>query len=360
MIYFAVDQPRFELLAHYQAREWGRPLRDRMRQMSYAELFDSRSIPRGAWIFSGLDALTPAELGMAARLQSALRDCGLPVLNPASETLDRYSLLRLLHGAGRNDFQAHRADGPLDGLRFPVFVREADKHTGSLTPLLHDRRALRRAMAYLWMRGLPRRHLLVVEFCQTASPDGLYRKYSLFRIGDAFIPRYLHIGSEWMVKNATSYVDENSVREQMAYLLENPHAAWAREVFELAHIDYGRMDYGIRDGRPQLWEINVTPVLAGNPDRPSPNAANPRARNLLRPAREHAQARIREAFEHLDPGPVSGDYLRVEFPPELVAEARRERREIQSIERRRRRIDRLAAAPGLRAVGPLLRRTLRG
>jgi hypothetical protein len=41
----------------------------------------------------------------------------------------------------------------------------------------------------------------------------------------------------------------------------------------------------------------------------------------------------------------------------LEAQAWRERRGMQSLERRQRRIARIAAAPGIRAVGPLLRRT---
>jgi hypothetical protein len=360
MIYFAVDEPRIHLLAHYLAGEWGRPLRDRMRQITYPELFRTRSLPRGAWIFTALDALTHAELQMVHHIQCAARDAGLPVFNPAREAMHRYELLQLLDESGRNEFRAHRADGPLESVRFPVFVRVADQHDGSLTPLLHDRAALRRAMAYLWMRGLARRQLLVVEFCETAGADGLYRKYSIFRIGDACVPRYLHIGRHWMTKNDTRSADESWILEEMAYVRENPHAAWAREVFEMAHIEYGRLDYGLRGGRPQAWEINLTPVLAGNPDRPAETPEKQRIRKLMLPAKDHAHAAIRDAFQRIDPGPFPGDDIRVEFPVGLEEEARRERRAIQSLERRQQRIARIAAAPGMRVVGPMLRRTFGG
>ncbi len=356
MIYFAVDEPRVDLLTHYLASEWGRPLCDRLGQMTYPELFRTRSLPRGAWIFTSLDALTEAELGMVHHIQSAARDAGLPVLNPPREALQRFELLERLHESGGNDFRAHRADGPLDTLRFPVFVREADAHTGSLTPLLHDRAALGRAMIYLRLRGLPRRQLLVIEFCETASADGLYRKYSIFRIGATYIPRYLQFGEYWMTKSHTSRVDENLVSEEMAYLRENPHADWVRGVFELAHIDYGRLDYGLRDGRPQAWEINLTPVLTGNPIRRMPE----RTRALTHHTKEYAHAGLRTAFERIDPGPIPGNDIRVEFPPAIEEQARRERRAVRSIERRQRWISRIAAGPGLRGVGPLLRRTFRG
>ncbi|MGA3185532.1 MAG: hypothetical protein ABSF22_00350 [Bryobacteraceae bacterium] len=356
MIYFAVDELRANLLPNYLARQWGHPLRHRMCQITYPELFRTRSMPRGAWIFTALDALSDAELGMVHHLQSAARDAGLPVFNPAREALHRYELLQALHQSGRNDFRAYRADGPLDAIRYPVFVRLANEHDGSLTPLLHDRAALRRAMAYLSLRALPRRELLVVEFCETVSADGLYRKYSIFRIGNAYIPRYLHIGPHWMTKSDTRGADEALIAEEMDYLRQNPHASWVREVFEMAHIEYGRLDYGLRNGRPQAWEINFTPVLAGNPNRPGERQIN----RLTHPAKELAHAAIKEAFERIDPGPVPGNEVRVEFPPTLEQQARQDRSRIHTLECRRQWITRIAAIPGVRSVGPLLRRTFGG
>jgi hypothetical protein len=359
VIYFAVDEPRLHLLNNYLARSAGHPVAECLRQVSYGELFRTRTLPRGAWIFTSLDALTDAELRMVHHLQIAARGAGLPVLNSAHEALRRYPLLQLLRQAGLNDFQAHRADGPLDGLRFPVFVRLADDHTGSLTPLLHNRAELRCAMAYLWMRGLPRRDLLVVEFCETASPDGWYRKYSIFRIGDTYVPRYLHIGPHWMTKAVTSNVEEKLVLEEIAFLRDNPHDAWVRRVFEMAHIEYGRLDYGVRDGRPQAWEINLTPFLGADPNRPA-GPEKQRARAMARIPREHAHAALREAFFRLDPGPIPGEDVSAEFPPGLEEEARRERSGLEAIQRRQQWISKVTAIPGIRSVRPWVQRTLEG
>ncbi|MBZ5602246.1 MAG: hypothetical protein LAO79_08070 [Acidobacteriia bacterium] len=358
MIYFAVDEPRRHLLEHYVARGWGAPLESRIRQVTYPQLFREKKIERGAWIFTGLEALSPAELRLVDRIQSAARDSGLSVHNSALNVVNRYGLLQLLRESGINDFRAHRADGPLDDVRFPVFVRVANEHDGSLTPLLYDHRQLSRAMIYIRMRGLPREHLLVIEFCDTAGSDGLFRKYSIFRIGDRYIPRYLHIGSHWMTKEGTRTSEEALIQEQMVYLLENPHAGWVRQVFEMARIEYGRLDYGVHDGRPQAWEINLAPTLSGDPRR---EGGGPTAvANPLFPARAHAHMVMREAFEQLDPGPIDGDDVRFDFPPSLVEEARRERRALEAILARRRRIGKIAAFPGLAKVGPLLRRRLSG
>lgn len=361
MIYFAVDELRVGLLNGYLAGEWGSPLRDCIRQMTYTDLFRARSLPRGAWIFCALDALSDAELRMVHHLQCAARDAGLQVYNSAREALHRYQLLQLLHQTGSNDFRAHRAAGPLDTVRFPVFVRVADEHDGSLTPLLHDRSALRRAMAYLWMRGLARHQLLVVEFCETAGADGLYRKYSVLRIGDSYVPRHLLIGREWMTKDEGRDAEERLILEETNFLRENPHAAWARSVFEMAHIEYGRLDYGVREGRPQAWEINFTPVFGrGDVNRPADTPGKQRMRRLTHSNREFTHAAIREAFRRIEPGPLPGNDVAFEFPPSLVEESRRERRNIRSLAQRQQGIARIAAAPGVRAIGPLLRRTFRG
>ena len=359
MIYFAVDEARVPLLDHYLAGDWGKPLRGSMAQVTYTELFRNRSLPRGTWIFTALDALSMAELRIVDHIQRAAREAGLKVLNPALQALHRYDLLKLLHESGRNDFRAHRADGPLESIRFPVFVRLADEHDGSSTPLLHNHARLRRAMAYLRMRGMPLEDLIVVEFCDTSDDGGFYRKYSIFRIGDAYVPRYLHIGRDWMTKNHTR-APEESIREEMEYLRENPHLAWVREVFELARIDYGRLDYGVRGGCPQAWEINFTPVLAGNPVRKAESPEQQRIRNLMQPAKDYAHAALRSAFWAIDPGPMAGSEIQFEIPGDLEQQARRERRKIDSLKRRQRQIDRIAAAPVMRAVGPLLRRTFRG
>ncbi|MGO9242819.1 MAG: hypothetical protein ACLQBJ_18605 [Bryobacteraceae bacterium] len=358
MIYFAVDEPRVHLLQHYLAGGWGRPLAGRLQQLTYAELFRTRSIQRGTWIFTALDALTPAELQLVHILQSAARSAGQRVLNDALEALHRGALLEQLHAAGCNDFRVCRADGPLRSLRFPVFVRVAAEHDGNLTPLLHNRGELRRALLYLRLRGIPLRQLLVVEFCDTVCRDGLYRKYSTFRIGDTYVPRYLYAGPHWMVKEHTRDYRDSLVAEELAYVRDPPHSAWVRQVFELAHVDYGRIDYAVLDGRPVVWEINFTPVLAGDPNLGAEAPDQRWIRDLIRPAKELGHAAMRAAFLRVDPGPLPGADIQVEFPADLARAAVRERRAIESNRRVQQRIARWAAAPSAGVIVPLLRRSL--
>ena len=50
----------------------------------------------------------------------------------------------------------------------------------------------------------------------------------------------------------------------------NPHEAEVRRIFDLARIEYGRIDYAFRDGRMQVWEINTNPMLASDDSSANP------------------------------------------------------------------------------------------
>jgi hypothetical protein len=41
-------------------------------------------------------------------------------------------------------------------------------------------------------------------------------------------------------------------------------------VFELAGVEYGRVDFGLVSGRPTVWEINTNPLVEVLPETPSP------------------------------------------------------------------------------------------
>jgi hypothetical protein len=51
------------------------------------------------------------------------------------------------------------------------------------------------------------------------------------------------------------------VAEETQYLSENPHLEQLRRIFEIAKINFGRIDYGCVNGKVQVWEINTNPNL---------------------------------------------------------------------------------------------------
>ena len=171
---------------------------------------------------------------------------------------------------------------------------------------------------------------------------------------DALIPRYLHIGPDWMTKEGTREPRRELLDEEMRFLTGNPHEAWARRVFELAGVDYGRLDYGVRQGRPQAWEINLTPFLGPRRSR----NPKPELDALMLAARERTHAAIREALVRIDPGEIPGREVEFDFPSGLEEQARQERERADSLKRRQRWIGRIAAAPVARKIAAKLRAKL--
>jgi len=241
-----------------------------MQPISYGDLAELRGIPAGASIIAAVDQLSPLHREAMNQIWEQLDGAGHRLLNHPTRSLQRYALLRKLYEAGRNQFQVFRANESRKVERFPVFLREADNHTGSLTPLLDSRIALEQALVGLQARGYQPDKLLIVEFCDARDSDGLVRKYAAFRVGDHILPKSFMIGDQWMLKEETvlpdSKVDERRVWEGQNYIRTNPHEAWIRETFDLAQIEYGRIDYGCHDGKLQVWEINTDPTI-GRPPR---------------------------------------------------------------------------------------------
>jgi hypothetical protein len=160
------------------------------------------------------------------------------------------------------------------------------------------------------------RDLIVVEFCDTADSAGVFNKYSAFVIGDRIVPAHIDSSCEWVVKDTDLISPDISQRER-EYIEANPHEAWLRDTFALAHVDYGRMDYGIKEGRPQVWEINTNPVVAL-----APHAYKP----FHLPVKRIFADRIKPAFEAIETHARPDDWVGVVFDNDLIQQQRRERR----------------------------------
>lgn len=229
--------------------------------LPYDDLYRRLEIAAGCCIFAALDQVSDVQRHVIRELAGQLGGSHVRVLNDPRHVRLRCELLRTLYAAGENVFNAYRATEASEVARFPVFVRDEHLHNGSLTPLVHTVEELQAALRALMLRGRRLSDLLIVEFCDTADERGLFRKYAAFKVGDTIIPRYLQVSPYWMIKEGTRISDRDALAEDREYLESNPHEAWLRDIFALARIDYGRIDYGMLKGRPQVWEINTNPAL---------------------------------------------------------------------------------------------------
>lgn len=239
-------------------RAWGAAVRPRVRVWWYEDFWTRRRLPPGPCLFTDLERLTHVQLSAAARCADRLLAQGVRVLNHPNRLQRRYELLRTLHQEGLNPYQALRVHENLAMLRYPVFLRRENNHRGPITGLLHNRRELDAAIA----SQADQRHLLAVEYCHTADPDGMFRKYSVMKLGDRIVPRHVLFSRNWIGK-LVDLMEPAMLAEEMQYLHANPDAAALRPIFDAAGVDYGRIDYSRLNGQIVVWEINTNPSMTG-------------------------------------------------------------------------------------------------
>ena len=355
--FFVTAEGRFGIDAYRHGR--GAALADRLRVLAYDTLPSATALPATGTVFAAIDQIGPAAGEALCRIADAVvaADPAARVLNRPDRALLRYDLLTKLHAEGGNRFRVRRAADGVTGLRFPVFIRSERRHSGSHTPLLHDRAAVDRALATLAVRGRRLSDLLIVEFCDTRGADGLYRKYAALRVGDEIIPRHLHAAPHWVVKSDARQLEDERVREEVEYVTANPHARWLRQVFDLARIEFGRIDYGVWRGEPQVWEINTNPTF-GRGDRSGASARRPGAYDAIREQSRHdINDRLLKAFAALErPDPVRAIVLPLPTPlrHRLIVELRRQARDARTARLR----SSVSDAPWVRAIKRVTRPTL--
>jgi hypothetical protein len=301
VIYLSTE--RFSTTMRYFVRYYRQRMSHVIVPLTYEELFCEGAGPIGHYIFTDFDRLSRYELECAAAFANALNRA-VPearILNHPLKALERYSLLIALHRAGINDFTATRLEEGGRPPQYPVFIRAEDGYGGPETDLIYSDAEFDAAVENMIRLGLPRRGRIAIGFANERSPDGYFHKYGAFNIAGRIVPHDLMYSQNWVVKirsSSTAWTagrdseygsSPEGIANELRYIEGNPHTEILLRAFGIAGIDYGRADYGVVDGRVQIFEINTNPHL---PWRDTPdNRAERRAivdRGLL------------EAFEALN------------------------------------------------------------
>ena len=299
MIYVAVSAKFDWTFRDYLANR-ARGIADRFRVIHYEDFPSRTAFERGTYVLAGFARMSPPLRRLVADVDGQLRRAeGMRLLNDPARTMARFELLEALSREKRNDFRAVRAGGDLAGLRYPVFLRSETTHDGALSPLLRTRREIEAAIGRALVRGRRLDDLLVVEFCDTADGDGLYRKYSAFVVGERVLARNLEISRRWVVKDSVREFTRATVDEERDFVFGNPHAEPLAEIFRLAGVQYGRIDYAMKDGRVQTWEINLHPTIGPVP-HPTPDQIPPDLRPICEESRRRFYAGFEEAWKAVD------------------------------------------------------------
>jgi hypothetical protein len=301
----------------------GKEFRSFVRLLKYEELCTSPAIPTGHYIFSDFDRLTPRQIEHVAAIATMIPEIvtGARVLNHPLHALERYALLRTLARLGLNPIEVARLDEGKE-LRFPVFIRRERGADGPETGLLHSPEEHEAAIHSLVAAGRTLKGRIAVEYVDARGPDGRFRKFSALRVAKRIVPIHLHAADDWVVKSATNTVDAALAAEEYQYVSENPHRDELMRIFEIAHIEFGRIDYAVIDGRVVTFEINTNPTM--------PGGLRPDARSERR---EGVHKAIIDAYREIDT-PLNGPGV-IFLPKKLDARHFFERT-LQRLVRRRR------------------------
>jgi hypothetical protein len=243
---------------------YGDELRPVFRFVPYGALTLLYQAGPGVVIWTDFDRLDAEQRTEAARVRSEIQKENLTQLNHPLHSEQRFDMLKRLHRDGFNRFAVRRPGQSLDGLRYPVFLRDEAGALKTPPSLLPDRASLESALA-----NLPQSMIspMIVEFGAQPGADGYYRKYGAYRVGERIFPQHCFISRNWFLKYSDSLTPEHYA-EHLAYTDTNPHAGDLVKLFDAAKIEYGRIDYTIVDGRLQVFEINTNPAVLGQAPTP--------------------------------------------------------------------------------------------
>ena len=230
--------------------------------VTYDRVLKRRSPHKATHIFTDLDRLSDWELHEAALTFRDMKSRGMTALNDPARFLGRFGMLRNLHRAGLNGFDVYRVDSCERPKRWPVFLRLEGNHAAPVSGLLQNEKELESALETAVAQGAPKSALLIIEYAAEPIRPGVFRKLSVFRVGDRFLGYTCVHEDSWIVKYGKAGIASDEMyEEEYALVRDNPFAEAVKPAFDLAGLDYGRVDFGLVDGKPQIYEINNNPFV---------------------------------------------------------------------------------------------------
>ncbi len=229
---------------------------------SYNWLFRAFRLPAATYIFTSIDRLDANERRLAGKIYRHINKAGngFKALNDPAHAMGRYRLLRALHDNGINHFNAYLAIDAPKPAQFPVFVRRNSLSTAPLSGLLKSQSELDTAIAKLESQGEPLDDLVVIEYCAQEVAPKIFQKWSAYNAGGQISLNYAISESNWLVKyGEIDIIQEHFYAQELELLERNAFEDQVRRAFEIADIEYGRVDFSLVDGRPQFYEINFNP-----------------------------------------------------------------------------------------------------
>jgi len=219
------------------------------------------------WLQDPLKQRFPHIYQQAKQLEAQCQEHNVSIINPVdvlsnsiksvAAGLIRSAGIRTAQTVPITDVEAFKKT--LGGLSTPFFIREDWVH-GSKTFFVQNPEDVQNIPFDKFIAPI------AVEFIDTKSEDGLYRKYRYFAFGDEGIPGPLMLSQSWEVRDNKHRV--LNIAEEIAYFSgEDPNHQMLQQARKALGFDFMAFDYSYdSQGNIVVWEPNPFPVIWGSTD----------------------------------------------------------------------------------------------
>lgn len=262
MLYFFVTERNYNPPLHFLHTKWGKPFRNSILPLSYPWAYNISDFSGGIFLFSDLDIMTSDEMAKACKLADRIsrqKESHL-IINDPRRALSKVEVLKTLYKKGINEYQAYTISEYRQIKRFPVFLKATGNHGGPQSQLLFNLKEVEQVIAKEQLAD-GSDDFYFVEHLSCDKSHGYRTKYSYFKFGAHLFPRHVFFSKDWMIKTRDR-LSPKLAQIEHDFLVNNPHYETIQKVFDVSNLDYGRVDYSLLNGKPQIWEINTNPNWA--------------------------------------------------------------------------------------------------
>ncbi|HET6726294.1 MAG TPA: hypothetical protein VFH85_09860 [Gammaproteobacteria bacterium] len=216
------------------------------------------------WIRDPVRERDPLLFQRLLALESRHMRAGIPIVNPVSHLSNaiKSTALARLRQAGFTTARTlalspqHSFGAVAAAVGLPFIVRNDQGHGGYV-------RLVRSSADFRQIDWSQLIHPVALEYIETQSADGFYRKYRFVVAGDSGISRHMIVARSWCVHAADRVRGQSWADEEQAFLeAPNPYEEPLVRAARALALDFVAFDYSIdANDRLVIWEPNPFPRL---------------------------------------------------------------------------------------------------